>query len=95
MDEDTCMVKARFAIMRFLPPTRAALVHSVPEGTTWLRKILTRFHEGGGTKERYPADWGHRERICWAGHFWSAGPMRPAMPDDFNRGEIPGDLRTI
>jgi NADH-quinone oxidoreductase subunit F len=50
MDEDTCMVKAALRIMRFYAHESCGWCIPCREGTTWLRKILTRFHEGGGTR---------------------------------------------
>jgi NADH-quinone oxidoreductase subunit F len=50
MDEDTCMVKAALRIMRFYAHESCGWCIPCREGTTWLRKILTRFHEGAGTR---------------------------------------------
>src|SRR5436190_16816068 len=50
MDEDTCMVKAALRIMRFYAHESCGWCIPCREGTTWLKKILTRFHEGGGTR---------------------------------------------
>ena len=51
MDEDTCMVKAALRIMRFYAHESCGWCIPCREGTTWLRKMLVRFHEGGGTRE--------------------------------------------
>ncbi len=51
MDEDTCMVKAALRIMRFYAHESCGWCIPCREGTTWLRKVLIRFHEGGGTRE--------------------------------------------
>ncbi len=51
MDEDTCMVKAALRIMRFYAHESCGWCIPCREGTTWLRKILTRFHEGNGRRE--------------------------------------------
>jgi NADH-quinone oxidoreductase subunit F len=48
MDEDTCMVKAAMRIMRFYAHESCGWCIPCREGTTWLRKILVRFHEGRG-----------------------------------------------
>jgi NADH-quinone oxidoreductase subunit F len=48
MDEDTCMVKAMLRIMRFYAHESCGWCIPCREGTTWLRKILVRFHEGAG-----------------------------------------------
>jgi NADH-quinone oxidoreductase subunit F len=48
MDEDTCMVKAMLRIMRFYAHESCGWCIPCREGTTWLKKILVRFHDGGG-----------------------------------------------
>src|SRR3954451_7039239 len=48
IDDQTCMVKAAERIMRFYAHESCGWCIPCREGTTWLRKILTRFHEGGG-----------------------------------------------
>src|SRR6202142_3364393 len=48
MDEDTWMVKAALRIMRFYAHESCGWCIPCREGTTWLKKILTRFHDGGG-----------------------------------------------
>jgi NADH-quinone oxidoreductase subunit F len=50
MDEDTCMVKAALRIMRFYAHESCGWCIPCREGTTWLRKLLTRFHEGMGQR---------------------------------------------
>jgi NADH-quinone oxidoreductase subunit F len=50
MDEDTCMVKAALRIMRFYAHESCGWCIPCREGTTWLRKLLQRFHDGGGQK---------------------------------------------
>src|SRR3989441_1871470 len=50
MDEDTCMVQAAMRIMRFYAHESCGWCIPCREGTAWLRKILIRFHEGGGTR---------------------------------------------
>jgi NADH-quinone oxidoreductase subunit F len=50
MDEDTCMVKAALRIMRFYAHESCGWCIPCREGTTWLKKILTRFHAGQGVK---------------------------------------------
>src|SRR5579863_1518408 len=49
MDEDTCMVKAALRIMRFYAHESCGWCIPCREGTAWLRKLLTRFHDGLGT----------------------------------------------
>ena len=48
MDEDTCMVKAALRIIRFYAHESCGWCIPCREGTTWIRKILTRFSEGEG-----------------------------------------------
>ena len=48
MDEDTCMVKAALRIIRFYAHESCGWCIPCREGTTWIRKILTRFHDGDG-----------------------------------------------
>jgi NADH-quinone oxidoreductase subunit F len=50
IDDHTCMVKAAVRIMRFYAHESCGWCIPCREGTTWLRKILVRFHEGGGVK---------------------------------------------
>jgi NADH-quinone oxidoreductase subunit F len=50
MDEDTCMVKAALRIMHFYAHESCGWCIPCREGTTWLRKVLVRFHEGAGTR---------------------------------------------
>jgi len=54
MDEDTCMVRVAQRIMRFYAHESCGWCIPCREGTIWLRKLLTRFHEGGG----FPSDIG-------------------------------------
>jgi NADH-quinone oxidoreductase subunit F len=48
MDEDTCMVRAATRIMKFYAHESCGWCVPCREGTTWLKKILVRFHEGRG-----------------------------------------------
>src|SRR5476651_1979294 len=50
MDEDTCMVNAALRIMKFYAHESCGWCIPCREGTTWLKKLLTRFHEGMGTR---------------------------------------------
>lgn len=50
MDEDTCMVKAALRIMRFYAHESCGWCIPCREGTAWLRKLLIRFHDGGGAR---------------------------------------------
>jgi NADH-quinone oxidoreductase subunit F len=51
MDETTDMVKVALRIMRFYAHESCGWCIPCREGTTWLRKILQRFDDGGGRKE--------------------------------------------
>src|SRR6202163_4575121 len=51
MDEDTCMVKAALRIMRFYAHENCGWCLPCRAGTTWLRKMLERFHAGLGRSE--------------------------------------------
>ncbi len=50
MDDQTCMVKAAARIIRFYAHESCGWCIPCREGATWLRKILVRFHAGGGTR---------------------------------------------
>ncbi len=54
MDEDTCMVKAALRIMRFYAHESCGWCIPCREGTVWLKKILTRVHEGCGVESDIP-----------------------------------------
>jgi NADH-quinone oxidoreductase subunit F len=51
LDESTDMVKFALRIMRFYAHESCGWCIPCREGTTWLKKILTRFDEGGGRHE--------------------------------------------
>jgi len=53
-DENTCIVELARRIMAFYAHESCGWCIPCREGTTWLRKILTRFHEGGGRSEDIP-----------------------------------------
>ncbi len=48
MDEDTCIVRAAMRIMKFYQHESCGWCVPCREGTTWLKKILVRFHDGRG-----------------------------------------------
>src|ERR1700730_7252604 len=48
LDEDNCMVKVAQRIMKFYAHESFGWCIPCREGTTWLRKMLQRFHEGNG-----------------------------------------------
>jgi NADH-quinone oxidoreductase subunit F len=54
MDEDTCMVKVALRIMRFYAHESCGWCIPCREGTLWLRKLLTRFHDGMGLLSDIP-----------------------------------------
>jgi NADH-quinone oxidoreductase subunit F len=54
LDEDTCMVKFALRIMRFYAHESCGWCIPCREGTTWLRKILQRMHDGGGIASDIP-----------------------------------------
>jgi NADH-quinone oxidoreductase subunit F len=51
IDEDTCMVDMARRIMHFYAHESCGWCIPCREGTAWLRKMLDRFHEGGGRAE--------------------------------------------
>jgi len=54
IDEDTCMVDLARRIMHFYAHESCGWCIPCREGTAWLRKILDRFHAGGGRAEDIP-----------------------------------------
>ena len=50
LDENTCMVRFALRIMQFYAHESCGWCIPCREGTTWLRKMLQRFHEGMGQK---------------------------------------------
>jgi NADH-quinone oxidoreductase subunit F len=54
IDEDTCMVDVARRIMHFYAHESCGWCIPCREGTAWLRKMLDRFHEGGGRAEDIP-----------------------------------------
>jgi len=54
IDEDTCMVDVARRIMHFYAHESCGWCIPCREGTTWLRKLLDRFHDGGGREEDIP-----------------------------------------
>jgi NADH-quinone oxidoreductase subunit F len=48
IDEDTCMVKSALRLIRFYAHESCGWCIPCREGTTWLRKLLERFHGGAG-----------------------------------------------
>jgi NADH-quinone oxidoreductase subunit F len=51
LDEDTCMVKAAWRIMKFYAHESCGWCVPCREGTLWLKALLERFHAGGGLLE--------------------------------------------
>jgi len=54
LDEDTDMVKFALRIMKFYAHESCGWCIPCREGTTWLKKMLQRFDDGGGRKEDIP-----------------------------------------
>jgi NADH-quinone oxidoreductase subunit F len=54
IDEDTCMVDLARRIMHFYAHESCGWCIPCREGTAWLRKLLDRFHAGGGRAEDIP-----------------------------------------
>jgi len=54
IDEDTCMVDVARRIMHFYAHESCGWCIPCREGTAWLRKMLDRFHDGGGRDEDIP-----------------------------------------
>jgi NADH-quinone oxidoreductase subunit F len=51
IDEDTCMVKAAWRIMKFYAHESCGWCIPCREGTSWLKTLLERFHGNAGTAE--------------------------------------------
>jgi NADH-quinone oxidoreductase subunit F len=51
MHEDTCMVKVALRLMQFYAHESCGWCIPCREGTSWLKKTMTRFHSGGGREE--------------------------------------------
>lgn len=54
IDEDTCMVDVARRIIHFYAHESCGWCIPCREGTAWLRKLLDRFHDGGGRPEDIP-----------------------------------------
>ena len=54
IDEDTCMVDLARRIMHFYAHESCGWCIPCREGTAWLRKLLDRFHAGGGRARTFP-----------------------------------------
>ena len=91
MDDHTCMVKAALRIMRFYAHESCGWCIPCREGTTWLRKILARFHEGGGTRGDIDLIGDIAEEYAGP-HVLPAG-RRGRHADDFDRREVPAGVR--
>src|SRR3954471_18789996 len=50
LDEDTDIVAVALRTIKFYAHESCGWCIPCREGTTWLKKVLTRFHEGGGTR---------------------------------------------
>jgi len=90
MDDHTCMVKAALRIMRFYAHESCGWCIPCREGTTWLKKILERFHSGGGTRGDINLI-GDISRTCWT-NVLPAG-RRSGHADTLHCGEVPRRIR--
>jgi NADH-quinone oxidoreductase subunit F len=54
IDEETCMVDVARRIMHFYAHESCGWCIPCREGTAWLRKVLDRYHDGGGRAEDIP-----------------------------------------
>jgi len=54
MNEDTCMVQVALRIMQFYAHESCGWCIPCREGTSWLKKTLTRFHSGDGRSGDIP-----------------------------------------
>jgi NADH-quinone oxidoreductase subunit F len=54
MDEDTCLVQVMQRIMKFYQHESCGWCIPCREGTTWLKKLLDRFHSGAGVASDIP-----------------------------------------
>ncbi len=54
LDEDTCMVDFARRIMKFYAHESCGWCIPCREGTSWIKKILDRFHDGGGRAADIP-----------------------------------------
>ena len=79
-DEDTCMVDLARRIMHFYAHESCGWCIPCREGTAWLRKMLDRFHEGGGTAEDIPLI-GELSQEHAGPHFLPAGRRRSSAHD--------------
>ena len=50
LDDTTCIVKFALRTMKFYQHESCGWCIPCREGTAWLRKIMIRFHQGGGTR---------------------------------------------
>ena len=91
MDEDTCMVKAALRIMRFYAHESCGWCIPCREGTTWLKKILERFHQGGGT--RGDIDLIGDISTQYAGPYFLPAGRCGGHADAFDCGEVPQRIR--
>ena len=92
MDENTCMVKAMLRIMRFYAHESCGWCIPCREGTTWLRKLLQRMHDGMGAEQRYQPDRRTGEEYARA-HVLPAGRCG-GDADDLVCGEVSRRVRS-
>ena len=91
IDEDTCMVDVARRIMHFYAHESCGWCIPCREGTAWLRKMLDRFHEGGGRAEDIPLI-GELSKNMLGRSFLSAGRCRGDAHDQ-HREEMAQRIR--
>ena len=92
LDEDTCMVKFAQRIMKFYAHESCGWCIPCREGTTWLKKMLDRFHSGGGQKSDIPLI-GELVEEHAGPNILRAG-RRSRHADHFHRRKVPRRLRS-
>ena len=91
MDEDTCMVDVARRIMHFYAHESCGWCIPCREGTAWLRKMLDRFHEGGGREEDIPLI-DELSKNMLGRTFCPLGDAA-ALPDDQHREKVAQRIR--
>ncbi len=87
IDEDTCMVDLARRIMHFYAHESCGWCIPCREGTSWLRKMLDRFHEGMGRAEDIPTWSTSCRKICSASTFCPLGDAA-AHADNQHREKV-------
>ena len=87
MDEDTCMVDMARRVMHFYAHESCGWCIPCREGTSWLMKMLDRFHAGYGTEADITNVLGTLEK--YAGPHFLRARRRRRDADDQHRGKVP------